>query len=408
MRATSSCSTPTRWCPRAGLAPDRALRPRPPDRLGDADVERCRDLLAPIICHSMPLPAGWSDRMVRRRAGFFRALIVCRPPRPAWGFCMAMNVAAGFGRQPRFGHGAFGRGLRRGGSTGCQKTRKARRRHVGAAISVRRTPRRPELRRRGRTRWARLAGPTSHGSRGRLSRPTNFEFQAYIGRDPLCTPRLALAVAIRGRVEPPMPYRASILAHSMGGGGADHALGLRDRRAAPRRGQYALVLRVGRAAALANSNCMPRAGVISVATSDLQHIRRILDPVPALCIVYSCGVGDRDPVTLPDALLSLLREGKPDRLEARLPRLFRDQPLLLPVERRWRLSRAGCGPATRTRPISRGARKADRPPCGNAGLRGGAFCRTAPRSRCLAIQPLAPAPGLSRTGRPRGLSAAWQ
>jgi GT2 family glycosyltransferase/glycosyltransferase involved in cell wall biosynthesis len=264
---------------------------------------------APIICQSMPLPEGLVDRIDAVAQGF--SVPDRLPSAPTGvGFCMAMN-ARWFGRQPRFDT-AFGRGYGEEVDW-CQKTRKAGARHVGL----------PSLfveHRGGQSFGAEAKDGLVLRANAMIARryPSyDLEVQAYIGRDPLCTPRLALAVAIAGELS--LDALPLFLAHSMGGG-ADHAL---DSEIAARtaQGQYALVLRVG-GPRLWQLELHAPGGVISVATSDLEHIRRILAPVPALCIVYSCGVGDRDPVTLPDALLSLLREGKPDRLEARLHDYF--------------------------------------------------------------------------------------
>ena len=141
----------------------------------------------------------------------------------------------------------------------------------------------------------------------------DLEVQAFIGRDPLRTPRLALAVAIAGYLG--IDALPLYLAHSMGGG-ADHAL---DAEIAARaaQGQYSLVLRVGGPHRWQLEVHGPD-GVLTGGTPDLAHVRRMLAPVPELRIVYSCGVGDRDPLTLPEAMMSLCREGKDDRLEARV------------------------------------------------------------------------------------------
>jgi GT2 family glycosyltransferase len=264
---------------------------------------------APMICRALPLPEGMVDRIdaVAQTLSVPGRL----PSAPTGvGFCMAMN-ARWFGREPRF-DAAFGRGYGEEVDW-CQKTRKAGARHVGL----------PTLfveHRGGKSFGAEVKEALVLKANAMIARryPTyDLEVQAYIGRDPLRTPRLALAVAIAGEMS--LDALPLYLAHSMGGG-ADHAL---DAEIAARtaQGQYALVLRVGGPHRWQLEVHGP-AGVISAATSDLGHVRRMLAPVAALRIVYSCGVGDRDPITLPDALLSLMREGRPDRLEARLHDYF--------------------------------------------------------------------------------------
>ncbi len=263
----------------------------------------------PNICQSMPLPEGVVDRIdaVARTLG--------QPPRlpsapTGVGFCMALN-ARWLERAPRFDT-AFGRGYGEEVDW-CQKTRRAGARHVCL----------PSLfveHRGGQSFGAELKADRVRKANAMLSRryPSyDLEVQTYIARDPLRTPRLALAVALAG--ESSVDALPLYLAHSLGGG-ADQALGA-EIEARTAQGQYALVLRVGGPHRWQLEVHGP-GGVTCGSTGDLDHVRRMLDPVPALRLVYSCGVGDPDPLTLPDALLSLLREDRPTRLEARLHDYF--------------------------------------------------------------------------------------
>ena len=187
----------------------------------------------PMICDAVPLPAGMVDRL----DGVAQSLSVPGhlPSAPTGvGFCMAIN-ARWFAKEPRFDL-EFGRGYGEEVDW-CQKTRKAGARHVCL----------PNL-------FVEHAGGQSFGGEAKRALVLranamiarrypvyDLEVQAFIGRDPLRTPRLALAVALAGGLS--LDALPLFLAHSMGGG-ADHAL---DAEVAARtaQGQYALILRVG-------------------------------------------------------------------------------------------------------------------------------------------------------------------
>jgi hypothetical protein len=230
------------------------------------------------------------------------------------GFCMAMH-ARWFGREPRFDT-AFGRGYGEEVDW-CQKVRKAGARHVCLPTLF--------VEHRGGQSFGGAVKEAmvlrANATIARRYPSYDVEVQAFIGRDPLRTPRLALAVAVAGLLS--MDALPLFVAHSLGGG-ADTALNaeIASRTA---QGQYALVLRVGGSTRWQLEVYGP-AGMLSAATNDLDHVRHMLGPVPALRIVYSCGVGDHDPVSLPAALLSLRRPGRPDRLEARVHDFFMVSP----------------------------------------------------------------------------------
>ncbi len=243
----------------------------------------------PMICQSMPLPEGLVDHIdaVAQTLSVPDRL----PSAPTGvGFCMAMN-ARWFGREPRFDT-AFGRGYGEEVDW-CQKVRKAGARHVCLP-----------------TLFVEHRGGQSFGGEAKLNLVLranamiarrypayDVEVQAFISHDPLRTPRLALAIAMAGFTSiDPLPL---FLAHSLGGG-ADLALSAEiESRTA--QGQSALVLRIGGPLRWQIELHGP-GGVLAGATSDLVHVRRLLVPVPALRIIYSCGVGDRDPISLPEAL----------------------------------------------------------------------------------------------------------
>nr|WP_239025435.1 glycosyltransferase [Roseibacterium persicicum] len=268
---------------------------------------------APIICQPVPLPEGLVDRIdaVAQTLSVPERL----PSAPTGvGFCMALS-ARWFGREPRFDT-AFGRGYGEEVDW-CQKLRKAGARHVCLPSLF--------VEHRGGQSFGRDAKEAlvlrANATIARRYPAYDLEVQAFIGRDPLRTPRLALAVAIAGSLSlDPLPL---FVAHSMGGG-AEHALAAEiEGRTA--QGQYALVLRVGGPLRWQLELHGP-GGMLAGGLSDLAHVQRLLAPVPALRIVYSCGVGDPDPVTLPGAMLSLRRVGRPDRLEARVHDYFPVSP----------------------------------------------------------------------------------
>lgn len=138
------------------------------------------------------------------------------------------------------------------------------------------------------------------------------QVQRFIAEDPLATPRLALGIALAGLRAPRLPV---FLAHSLGGG-AEVALQA-EVAAVP----AAVILRVG---GLRRWQIEVRVdGQLSAGqTDDLTLIQALLAPVPALDLIYSCGVGDPDPMTLPQALLTLRRDEHGDRIALRLHDYF--------------------------------------------------------------------------------------
>jgi O-antigen biosynthesis protein len=263
----------------------------------------------PFICAAVPLPRGMVDRIdaVAQTLTWPNAL----PPAPTGvGFCMAIN-ARWFGREPRFDT-AFGRGYGEEVDW-CQKTRLAGARHVGL----------PTLfveHRGGESFGAEAKTKAVLRANAMIARryPSyDLEVQGFIGNDPLRTARLALAVVVAGELATgPLPL---FIAHALGGG-ADHALRA-EIAAYTAQGQYALVLRVGGPLRWQLEVHGPL-GSVSGASESFDHIRRLLAPVPSLRVVYSCGVGDRNPIELPDAMTNLIRPARADRLEARLHDYF--------------------------------------------------------------------------------------
>ena len=126
--------------------------------------------------------------------------------------------------------------------------------------------------------------------------------QRFIATDPLRTARLALGLAWAGSVDPEAAVPV-YLAHSMGGG-AD--LYLEERIAADlAQGRPSVVLRVGGARRWRIELVTPL-GRSHGECDDAGLLRELLACLPRRQLVYSCGVGDPDPVEIPALLLSLL------------------------------------------------------------------------------------------------------
>ena len=131
------------------------------------------------------------------------------------------------------------------------------------------------------------------------------EVQDFIAADPLRTPRLVLGLAWAGSLPGVAPVPV-YLAHSTGGG-AD--LWLEHRMAEDLAvGRPSVVLRVGGARRFQVELVAP-AGCTIGETDAAEVVRELLDVLPRRRIVYSCGVGDPDPLEIPELLVSLLREG---------------------------------------------------------------------------------------------------
>ena len=132
--------------------------------------------------------------------------------------------------------------------------------------------------------------------------------QSFIANDPLATPRLALGIALAGLRAEPLPV---YLAHSAGGG-AEVAL-QSEIAALP----SAVVLRVGGAFRW-QLEVHIGGQIMAGRTEDLDCVRHLLASVARLKLIYSCGFGDPDQYSLPDALLSLRREGADDVVQMRI------------------------------------------------------------------------------------------
>jgi GT2 family glycosyltransferase len=162
------------------------------------------------------------------------------------------------------------------------------------------------------------------------------EVHGFLRRDPLVTARLALALAeVEATRRGPLPV---YLAHSMGGG-AEVDL---QRRLTADLAQVgaALVIRVGGVFRFTVELHAPRGdgtpGVIAGGTGTAAVLAHLLTPVTQRRVIYACGVGDPDPIVLPDLLLSL--RGPRDTLEVLIHDYFplSPTPSLLEAGERWK------------------------------------------------------------------------
>lgn len=129
--------------------------------------------------------------------------------------------------------------------------------------------------------------------------------QDFISADPLRTARLALGLAWAGSLDPDRAVPV-YLAHALGGG-ADHYLEHR-LHADLEAGRPTVVLRVGGPRRW-QLELICREGRTHGQSDDSELIRRLLAILPRRRVVYSCGVGDPDPIEIPQMLLSLLQPG---------------------------------------------------------------------------------------------------
>ncbi|MFD1508549.1 glycosyltransferase [Lacimonas salitolerans] len=133
--------------------------------------------------------------------------------------------------------------------------------------------------------------------------------QDFIAADPALTARLALGLAWAGTLDADRAVPV-YMAHAMGGG-ADHWL---ERRVGGDLddGKPSVILRVGTAHRWRLELVTPQ-GRITGYSDTAGDIIRLLGLLPRKAVIYSCGVGDPDPVELPALLMALT--GPQDRTE---------------------------------------------------------------------------------------------
>ncbi|MEM6624836.1 MAG: glycosyltransferase [Pseudomonadota bacterium] len=213
------------------------------------------------------------------------------------GFCMALAPRF-LADLPTFDE-AFGRGY--GEETDwCQRARARGGRHVCATNLF--------VEHRGGTSFGSAAKQKLLARNGaEISRRYpryDDEVQRFILNDPLGTARLALGLtwAATLRDEPVPVY----LAHALGGGAENY---LQSELAAHiAEGGAGLVLRVGQGRRW-TLELYSAQGVLTGRTDDTALMRALVGRLPRRRLIYSCGVGDGDPVKLPDLILALAGQG---------------------------------------------------------------------------------------------------
>lgn len=265
----------------------------------------------PVICQRVGLGPGEADRIDETARRFDPDACLAVLPTGV-GFCMLMNIDY-LRRVPAFDT-AFGRGYGEEVDW-CQKVRALGGRHIGHGGL-----------------FVEHRGGTSFGSAEKLrmieannaiiSRrypDYDAEVQHFIRTDPLSTPRLALAIAwAAARAAGPVPV---FLAHSLGGG-AESYLAHRLPKEIEAHGA-AIVLRVGGRLRW-RVECHAEPGIIAGETDDFDLVEVLLGPLRQRRIVYSCGVGDPDPIALPRLLGSLA--GETDEIEILVHDFFTVSP----------------------------------------------------------------------------------
>lgn len=252
----------------------------------------------PAICQKQILEAGQADRIDKVAAQLKPD--ACEADAPTGvGFCMALSRR--FLSEVSSFDEIFGRGYGEEVDW-CQRVRAVGGRHVGVANLF--------VEHRGGASFGEDEKRAAVAANNRIisERYPGYdgEVQRFILDDPLLSPRLALGLAWVGSLgADPTPI---YLAHSLGGG-ADLWLRAKiESSTGP-----VIVLRVGgerRWQLELHTDGRLTAGMCD----DFDLIRSLLAPIKNRRIIYSCGVGDSDPFTLPDCLLRL-RESDQDKIE---------------------------------------------------------------------------------------------
>lgn len=282
-------------------------------------------LSVPVICQHQPLRPGEGAALDALAARFHPEALLSVLPTGV-GFCMALHIDW-LRRVPRLDP-VFGRGYGEEVDW-CQRVAALGGRHLGLPGLV--------VEHRGGESFgsAQKQALIQANSKVLSERYPAFDRQVqdFIAVDPLRTARLALAICLQARRAGAQPVTLAV-AHALGGG-AEHALQQRLARAVARDG-CALVLRVGGRQRW-QIELLTAQGVISGGTDEFAFVTRLLAPVTRRHVLYSCGVGDRDPVTLPD-ILRALKRGPADRLEILFHDYFPISPAycLLDAEGRYR------------------------------------------------------------------------
>ncbi|MEP2921457.1 MAG: glycosyltransferase [Sulfitobacter sp.] len=270
----------------------------------------------PVICVRSDLEDGVADRIDAAAQKFASTAVLAEAPTGV-GFCMAMNIKY-LKLEPQLDT-IFGRGYGEEVDW-CRRVKARGGRHLGHAGL-----------------FVEHRGGTSFGSEEKLKlvlannqiisqRYTGYDqmVQDFIHNDPMSSPRLALSLAwadAQAAVAGSGPVPVYI-AHDMGGG-AEHYLERRiegdlETRAA------AVVLRLGSAHRW-KVEVHSEQGMVSGALEEMSHLMELMDLLSARHVVYSCAVGDRDPIEVP-ALLDRLSAGSAHSLDVLVHDFFPASP----------------------------------------------------------------------------------
>ena len=250
---------------------------------------------APRICERRVLSAGAADRIDTLAQQIDPARTTFEAPTGV-GFCMAMSGEF-LAKLPSFDT-VFGRGYGEEVDW-CQRARQIGGRHLGIA-----------------NLFVEHRGGESFGSAEKLRLVAqnnqivekrypgyDLEVQSFIQNDPAWNARFLLAIAwaaTKGQVP-------IYLAHAMGGG-ADHWLEREIAQNLKAHDLPSIVLRVGGhedwQVELHLTN-----GKIAAQTNDFDEVLAVLRPLDDARLIYSCGVGYPDPISLPARLIEIAEAG---------------------------------------------------------------------------------------------------
>lgn len=248
---------------------------------------------SPVMCAKTALVQGQVDMIDAVARRFHPDAQLSEAPTGV-GFCMALS-RDWLARVPTLDT-AFGRGYGEEVDW-CQKIRKLGGRHLGLASLF--------VEHRGGESFgsAEKRALVAHNNDIVARRYPGYdnEVQRFIHADPMATARLALALAWAGSLDEDVAVPV-YLAHSLGGGAEAY---LEDQIARTRDLDRPLViLRVGGARRWQIELYAPE-GVVLGSTDDTGFMHNLLDILPRRRVLYSCGVGDRDPMGLPEELVAL-------------------------------------------------------------------------------------------------------
>ncbi len=253
----------------------------------------------PSICTRTVLAPGQGDEIDTLARRFDPEATLAEVPTGV-GFCMAMHIEA-LRDEPTLDT-VFGRGYGEEVDW-CRKQISRGRRHLGL----------PGL-------FVEHRGGESFGSEAKLKLvATNnavvarrypgydSDVQRFIAEDVMRTPRLLLGLAWAGSWRAEDSDEAAeipvYLGHSLGGG-AEHWLARQIDDALEETGRPSVVLRVGGGTRW-RIELHTTTGVTAGLTDSDRFVEEMMAALPRRRIIYSCAVGDPDPVSLPGALLRL-------------------------------------------------------------------------------------------------------